>query len=1122
MRAPVGRSRHSKHMRLSVAANPGEQEGQQPAAPLLCVKFIALCVSLFLFSSAAFAQTNLIENPGFEAARGDVPEHWTVEVHIQQGARGAAGLDAAERASGQASLRLTNGSPQPAWVRASQEPIAARRNHLYRFACRVKGTAPYLVLVYEFRKGTAEYVTHKIAEGVALDWTTVSGTFRTSADAKHFKVSLITTAQGVAWFDDVTLMDVSEPPDLIAPKTTTPPTLDGKLDDAVWQSAAIAQPFYLLNGGGALVKEQTTVYAAYDDKQLYLAFVCAESKPDAIKRTRTRDGEPVFLDDAVEVFVDPPHNHQTYYHLVVNANGARYTARTSARGLNTDWRGTNPFGAGELRWMAKVSLSSDRWVAELALPLAELAERPRAGTVWGINFTRERRAEGEEFSTWAYLEGKTFHAPQQFGHLIFADDAAHVVKEIKSSETQNSKLKTQNLTIIPQPQRVEWTAESFVVSSETMIVAPKNPKPLESFAVQLLLDDIKARTGKTLRMTTTPPKKGTSIVFESLSLGGQFPPEGYRLNVSTNRVTLMGEDERGTLYGVQTLRQLLQTVNGKLVIPGVRISDYPDQKIRAWHLIAPRQGDGEKFKRLVDMFALLKYNTLMIEVDGWLKYERHPKIATPDAMSKAEMKELVGYAKQRGFEVIPQVQTFGHFDYVLRHEEYKHLAENPEAVNRREAPRPAYCPSHPETYKLVFDLFEEVIEVFQPRYFHIGHDEIVEYGRGDMALCERCKGTSPHELFASEVIKLHDWLKERGLTTLMWGDQLLAEHNGGPPFNTALATPLLPKDIILCDWRYEPRADHPSLRYFKEQGFPVIACGWYNIYTLFRFSELARENGIEGYSGTSWWNAKDIADTPEMMSAIVLTAENSWSTQKPPLEQVPYHPTQEFRRLTELAVSREQSRRKTPDAKRQTFFPLDLTAHVNARLETIEPTLQNETLPQRAFGDLPAGVQWLRGIPFEIIDPLKNRGFSCVALANDEDKPTALPSRVYQIPVGVRAKSLFFLHTASKPRHAAETMYDRAAADPQKIGEYVITYADGSRERVPLLYRKNIVDWNDRLGCSRADIAWLGRTASGALLLLSVWEWQNPRPDNIIRTIDIVSTNTEVKPVALAITASIP
>ncbi|MCS6862032.1 MAG: family 20 glycosylhydrolase [Abditibacteriales bacterium] len=1088
------------------------------------MKCLVTWLCLVCLTSPVRAQTNLIENPGFETARDDAAENWTIEVHTQQGARGSVALDATEKASGKTSLRITNDSPQPAWVRASQEPIAARRHHLYRFACRVKSTAPYLVLVYEFRKGTTAYVTHKVAEGTASDWTTVSGTFRTGADARHFKVSLITTAQGVAWFDDVTLIDVSEPPDLIAPKTTAPPTLDGKLDDAVWQSAATAQPFYLLGGGGAFVKEQTTVYAAYDDQHLYLAFVCFESKPAALKRTRTRDGEPVFLDDAVEVFVDPQHNHQTYHHLVVNANGTRYTARTSARGLNTDWRGNNPFGVSELRWTAKASVGNDRWVVELALPLAELAAPPRAGTVWGINFTRDRRTEGEEFSTWAYLEGKTFHAPQQFGHLIFAADPTSAVRNM---QTLSSPVGTEGKSphrfgtpiVIPQPQRVEWTSQRFVISSETTIVPPRNPKPLEAFAVQVLQDDIKARTGKTLRLTTTPPRRGTCIVFESPSLSSPLPPEGYRLNVSEKRVTLMGADERGTLYGVQTLRQVLQTVSGKLVLPGVRIEDYPDQRIRAWHLIAPRRGDGEKFKRLVEVFALLKYNTLMIEVDGWLQYERHPKVAAPDAMSKAEMKSLVEYAKQRGFEVIPQVQTFGHFDYVLRQEAYRHLAENPNAVHRREAPRPAYCPSHPDTYKLVFDLFEEVIEVFQPRSFHIGHDEITEYGRGDLALCERCQGTPPHELFANEVIKLHGWLKERGLTTLMWGDQLLAEHNGGPPFNTALATPLLPKDIIICDWRYAPRADHPSLRYFTQHGFKVIACGWYNLYALFRFSELAREHGVEGYSGTSWWNTRDIADTPEMMSAIVLTAENAWSTQKPPLEQVPYHPTQEFRRLFQLPVTSEQLSVTGHHVSRLTFHVLDLSAHANARLETIEPNLtQIETLPDRAFGDLPSGVQWLRGIPFAVINPLQHRGFAGIGLANDEDPPTALPSRVYQIPVGAQVKSLFFLHTTSKPRHTAETMYDRAAADPQRIGEYVITYADGTRERVPLLYRKNIVDWNDRLGGSRADIAWLGRTASGALLLLSVWEWQNPHPEKVIHTIDIVSAHTEVRPVVLAVT----
>ena len=87
-------------------------------------------------------------------------------------------------------------------------------------------------------------------------------------------------------------------------------------------------------------------------------------------------------------------------------------------------------------------------------------------------------------------------------------------------------------------------------------------------------------------------------------------------------------------------------------------------------------------------------------------------------------------------------------------------------------PRPrrgfwAYCPSNPDVYPLVFDLFTEVIEVFKPkRYFHIGHDEFTFVAFGQ---CERCKGTPTEKLFAAEVKKLHDWLGGSGPRVEFYG-----------------------------------------------------------------------------------------------------------------------------------------------------------------------------------------------------------------------------------------------------------------------------------------------------------------------------------------------------------------
>ena len=41
----------------------------------------------------------------------------------------------------------------------------------------------------------------------------------------------------------------------------------------------------------------------------------------------------------------------------------------------------------------------------------------------------------------------------------------------------------------------------------------------------------------------------------------------------------------------------------------------------------------------------------------------------------------------------------------------------------------SYCPSNPKSYEILFDIIDEVIEVFKPEeYVHMGHDEVYQLG----------------------------------------------------------------------------------------------------------------------------------------------------------------------------------------------------------------------------------------------------------------------------------------------------------------------------------------------------------------------------------------------------------
>ncbi len=106
------------------------------------------------------------------------------------------------------------------------------------------------------------------------------------------------------------------------------------------------------------------------------------------------------------------------------------------------------------------------------------------------------------------------------------------------------------------------------------------------------------------------------------------------------------------------------------------------------------------YYQLIDQLALYKINAMIAEVEDKLGYESHPVIASADALSIEEWKKLSEYAKDRFIEMSPLVQGLGHASYILKHDKYRYLRDDPESDW-------AFNPLLPETYQLQFDLYRD-------------------------------------------------------------------------------------------------------------------------------------------------------------------------------------------------------------------------------------------------------------------------------------------------------------------------------------------------------------------------------------------------------------------------------
>ena len=104
------------------------------------------------------------------------------------------------------------------------------------------------------------------------------------------------------------------------------------------------------------------------------------------------------------------------------------------------------------------------------------------------------------------------------------------------------------------------------------------------------------------------------------------------------------------------------------------------------------------------------------------------------------------------------------------------------------------------------------------------------------------------------------------------------------------------------------------------------------------------------------------------------------------------------------------------------------------------------------FTRLATGQQVIGGVPFKVLDPAGNNGHGLVVL-NGAGATAPFPREV-SIPVGERGLRLFFLGNVH-----GWSSDDEGTGDAGAVAEYVIHYADGQTQTVPLITHRTVDDW---------------------------------------------------------------
>jgi len=408
------------------------------------------------------------------------------------------------------------------------------------------------------------------------------------------------------------------------------------------------------------------------------------------------------------------------------------------------------------------------------------------------------------------------------------------------------------------------------------------------------------KVGKLLKTLQPVKELSEAQIIYRIDATVDLPQEGYTLDISVNKINIIAKDKAGLLYAFMTLEQLMEDAKEQNVfLPLCSIKDFPLLSYRAIHLdIKHHLEKTEYYYELLDKLAKYKINAILVEMEDKLKYKRQPLIGSADALSIEEWIKISNYAIERNIEISPLIQGLGHVSFVLKHDKYKDLRDDPKSDW-------AFNPLDPKTYDVQFDLYLDAIEATpHGKYLHIGGDEVHTTGRNS--------GKSALELQLLWLNKVSKFAEEHGRIPIFWDDMPLKQAGVYKAmFDTDLTEEEVdklwekneyklsefldqfPKNCIYMRWNYSsPQAvgNGKAMEWFRKNGMQVMGATagqtrWVlmpqnesNMDNIKTFAVSSINNGLKGLLLTLWDD-----DSPHFElynRGIIAFAEYTWSGDK--------------------------------------------------------------------------------------------------------------------------------------------------------------------------------------------------------------------------------------------------
>lgn len=457
----------------------------------------------------------------------------------------------------------------------------------------------------------------------------------------------------------------------------------------------------------------------------------------------------------------------------------------------------------------------------------------------------------------------------------------------------------------------------------------------------------------TAGIKTSQAAKADLVFVEDKSIA----PEGYKLAVTPEKITITCSGPKGAFYALQSLAQsVVADAAGKKAIPTLSIDDKPRFGWRGIMMDSCRHMmPVADIKKVIDLLARYKFNTLhwhLSDDQGWrIEIKKYPRLTSVGGMRKEspimgnrkkhdgipyggfytqdQIRDVVAYAKKRGITVIPEIETPGHAAAAIT--AYPELGNKdipsykPEVVCDWGVFPYIFSPSE-ETFAFLDDVIGEVAALFPDSPFiHVGGDEAPKTQWEQSAFAQKVMKDNnlkdEHELQSYFIKRMEQIVNKHGKRLIGWD-----EINEGGLSPTATM-------MVWRDWKW---AD-----YALERGNDVVMTPTSHLYLDYGHGPGPKTPEYDYIGGTVTLEKIYSLDpvpqglSPEKIKHVLGVQGNVWAEYIPNLPKWQYQVFPQAIALAEVAWSPVERKNEA-----------DFMARLNRHLPYLDSLKVNYRIPE--------------------------------------------------------------------------------------------------------------------------------------------------------------------------------